>query len=526
MNRRGGYRRCAGAWIALGGIALGLALVPPAARGQEDDGLAAALALERALTRVIAQAEPSVVSIARVRLAPQLTGRDQLNPFGLDFRDANARQDRINPDSPDFIPNEFGAGVVVSPEGLADERFILTNYHVVRGGPAAGAGAPSGETRLFVRFAGDRGYEASILAADPRSDLAVLKIDYAQLGQKPADIKPLKLRTEPAPLKKGQLVVALGNPYAIARDGSASASWGLVSNFSRRPAPPPAQDGESAIRKETLHHLGTLLQVDTRLNLGTSGGALVDLRGELVGITTSLAALEGYEKSAGFAVPIDEVTRRIIGDLCRGHEVEYGFLGLQPDNVYPDEMRRRAPELGRTSAARIASIIAGSPASDAGLMREDIVLEVNGTPVHDRVELMRLVGQLPPEATAQLRVWRYRTRSELTPTVKLGKWPVFDDEGIIATRPRYPDWRGLAVDYPSGRKKYFDWPHEYHRAVVITSVAAGSRAQQAGLYEGEFISEVNGEAVRTPHEFHAAVSAQKGDVTLLLVGDKRVVVRP
>jgi serine protease Do len=299
----------------------------------------------------------------------------------------------------------------------------------------------------------------------------------------------------------------------------------MISNISRRPAPVEPTIDDTSISKETLHHLGTLLQVDTRLNLGTSGGALVNLRGELVGITTSLAALQGYEKSVGYAVPIDAVTRRIIRDLCLGHEVEFGFLGLMPENVLPEEIQRRAPDLRQYSAAKVVSVIPGSPSAEAGLTRDDWVVEVNGEPVKNRVDLMRLVGQLPPESSVRLRVWRVRAQRELTPTVKLGKWPVFDDEGIIATVPRYPDWRGLAVDYPTGRKKYFDWPHEFHKAVVITKVVAGSKSQTAGLHEGEFITRVNGQPVQTPGEFHMAVKSQEGDVTLELVGDRRVVIR-
>ena len=138
------------------------------------------------------------------------------------------------------------------------------------------------------------------------------------------------------------MVLSLGNPYAIARDGSASVSWGMIGNISRRPAPVRQRDLGPPEAK-TIHQYGTLLQVDTRMELGTSGGALVDLRGKLVGITTSLAALEGYEKSVGFAIPIDSFSRRVIETLCRGYEVEYGFLGLTPLPVLPGPTAPRRP---------------------------------------------------------------------------------------------------------------------------------------------------------------------------------------
>lgn len=500
---------------------------PVYAQNPEPNGVGAAVALERAFIQVAAKAEGGVVSIARVRQSAQpRTANAFNNPFGLDFRNADARQERNIPDSPDFIPSEFGAGIILAPDGRPEDRVILTNYHVVRGGPIAGPRAPAGETRLFARFAGGRHCELSIIAADPRSDLAVLKIEFGQLNQRPENLQALKLRGDAEPIRKGQFVLALGNPYAIARDGSASVSWGMISNISRRPAPLEPLTDETILRKETLHHLGTLLHIDSRLDLGASGGALVDLNGELAGITTSLAALQGYEKSVGYAIPVDSVTRRIINDLCQGYEVEYGFLGMQPDNLYLDELTRRAPDVGRATAARVASIIPNSPAAKADLSRDDVILEVNGQPVRSRVDLMRLVGQLPPETTARLRIWRPRAQSELSPAVRLAKWPVFDDEGIIATVPRYPDWRGIAVDYSTGRKKYFDWPHEFNDAVVITKVAPGSRAQTAGLREGEFIAAANGRPVGTPSEFQSAIAGQTGDVVLELVGGRQVTVKP
>src|SRR5262249_42495116 len=139
------------------------------------------------------------------------------------------------------------------------------------------------------------------------------------------------------PVRKGQIVIALGNPYAIARDGSASATWGIVSNISRQAMAEGEPTDSEARRNETIHHLGTLIQLDARLDLGTSGGALLNLQGELIGMTTSLAAIVGYEKSAGFAIPFDDSMKRIIESLRQGKEVEYGFLGVTPGEILPGE---------------------------------------------------------------------------------------------------------------------------------------------------------------------------------------------
>src|SRR5262249_34201964 len=155
------------------------------------------------------------------------------------------------------------------------------------------------------------------------SDLAVLKIAAN-------DLKPIRIGNASA-IRKGQFVIALGNPYQIARDGTASASWGIVGNLVRQAELDPDVPLRERPQKR-LQNQGMLIQIDTRLDLGTSGGALIDLHGNLVGITTSLASIVGYEKSAGYAVPIDDSTRRIIEALRQGREVEYGFLGVDMHN--------------------------------------------------------------------------------------------------------------------------------------------------------------------------------------------------
>jgi len=501
--------------ISLALLAIGLAgFLPQFARADDAQGLAAAASLERVFVDVIRRVEPSIVSIARVRPS---TGVNRFSPFD----DPESRLDADRPENPDFVPNEFGAGVIIVPPGGGGQRYILTNYHVVHGGPSAKAG----ESQIYVRFGDRRGYYAQILAGDPRSDLAVLSIDYTALGLKPADLKPVSLRSETVPLEKGQLVLGLGNPYAIARDGSPTASWGMISNVSRRPAPTRVREFGLPQSDTSIHQFGTLLQVDTRMELGTSGGALVNLRGELIGITTSLAALEGYERSVGFAIPIDEFTRRVIDTLCHGYEVEYGFLGLTLKTILPDQLHRRyGVNLKQASAVEVKTILPNSPAAIAQLRQEDMILEIEGHPLLDQFDLMRFVALYGPEATVRLRVWRPSESAELTLAAKLGKWPVMEDDAIIATSRRYPPWRGLIVDYPTGRYKYLGWPPQFRDAVVVASVGARSPAQSAGLAEGDFIVSVNGVPVRTPGEFQDAIRGADGPVILELVDHRKVTV--
>lgn len=475
--------------------------LPAVAFAQESSGLAAVAAIEDAFVKVIEQAEPSVVAISREKARAGLA-RVRPNAFNR-FQPIEVPEPAN--DEPDLLSADWGAGLVVGEDGL-----IVTNLHVVSGGSVEGRGGES-EYRLRVRLSDRREYFATIRAADPRSDLAVLKI--AATG-----LKPIKLG-DGSKLKKGQLVVTLGNPYAIAGDGSASASWGIVANLSRKAALEGQRRGE-----ETLHHFGTLIQIDARLNLGTSGGAVVNLRGELVGITTSLAALAGYEKTVGFAVPIDDWSRRVIDTLKKGLEVEYGFLGITPGD---SEMAVRnginLNQINQPGAAFVAAAHQNSPASLGKVRGGDLILAVNDRPILSMSDLLREVGKLSPGDTARLRIWRAEERRELMLPVVLGKWPVPDHEQIIATQRRYPTWRGLVVDYSTARLRISDPTNIKALGVLITEVDPDSPAAKANLQPGSFVVQVNGKPVRSPQEFHDVVKSLSGPATLdMIVGDATV----
>jgi serine protease Do len=255
------------------------------------------------------------------------------------------------------------------------------------------------------------------------------------------------------------------------------------------------------------------MQIEQRLPIGTSGGPVINLRGELVGVASSLAAIEGYERSGGFAIPIEPDTRWIIESLLAGREVEYGLLGVGPGKTALDAVL--AERLQQPTAATVSNVSPGSPAALAELKSGDLIVAVDGQPTRSDIELMRQVTLRPPESVVQLTV--YRRGTELMLKAKLGKWSVADDEGIVASERRYALWRGIAVDYPTARKRFWSPPADVPAAVVITEVERESAAPTARLDPGEFISHVNRTPVKTPAEFADAVKSLKGDVTLRLL---------
>jgi len=451
--------------LAAGAFSIALILAhglfaPLGASAQQPTGLAAAMALEEAMVETIEKCEKSVVAVARTR--------KRLGDRLLD---------------PDFIPTEYATGVVVGREGL-----ILTVYHAL--------GDP--EANDYAVWVDGRGHRATIKAADPTYDLAVLEIEADSLTPIPMG--------DAEDLKKGQIVIALGNPLAIARDGSVSATWGIVSNLHRKAAPRPDAESDAG-QKDMLHHFGTLIQTDARLQRGTSGGALLNLKGEMVGLTSAAAALPGSEKPAGFAIPVGDTFRHVVQQLKLGRTVAYGFLGVAPDESHGDHR----------DGVRIVNVVRGTPADSAGLQAGDFITHVGGQRLHSAGDLILRVSSYPAGRIVPIRFTRPRAPAPMLRNVTLSKKHVRSERPTIATTPP-KQWRGLTVDYPTAHPRFVELSHDADPdgCVVVTDVEPDSPAWKAGLRSGLFVTHVGARRVKTPHEFHRAAALYRGDVKLRL----------
>ena len=452
---------------------------------QEPSALQAALALEKLLQDAIARAEKSVVAIARVR-------NDAADPAQAAAELIPSLPGAIAPTDPDFIPNDFGAGVVIDPGGL-----IITNYHVV--------GDPT--TSEHYVWTERRPYKAQVIAADPWTDLAVLKIAATGLKRMPLG--------DGSRVRKGQIVIALGNPHAIARDGEVSASWGIISNLLRR-APRDPDRVNNAGKRDTLHHFGTLIQTDAKLNLGFSGGALINLQGEMVGLTVSYTAAAGYESTAGFAIPVNQAFRRTMETLQRGRKPEFGFLGVELEPIALE--LRQSGVIG----ARLTNVIPATPAFRADLRAGDVISRINGEPVRNDDDLIRLVSSLPPETEAEFTIIRGnlqngRTRS-VTKPVLLSKKSVASVRPLFGTAPER-SWRGSQVEFVTASPDFRSLAHliDAGGCVRFSHVERDSPAWRAGLRLGMLATHVQRRRIRTPSDFYEAVNGDDGEVRIRIL---------
>ena len=467
-----------------------LFLVAPALPGfaDEDDGKALLRALEAKVARAVKEARPALARIYVSRsdayenaVWGETTGNTAAGELGR--FDADAARKRVPTDArnrvrilraieehdlsaPRIVPESFGSGIVIDPKGL-----VLTCSHVVRDAK-----------RVYVRLPGKGGSWADIHASDPRSDLAVLR-----LLDPPAGLVAMPLG-KGGRVREGQFVISMANGYEPGFRAEPTAKHGLV-NALRQQA--PSKDEEAENNKKTLTQFGTLLEVDAKAAPGCSGGVLVDLDGKAVALTTAIAAVAGAEP-AGFAMPFDTNTRRIIEVLKRGGEVEYGFLGvtLQRDNR------------GMDTGARLQTVVPGSPAFRSGLRPFDLIRAVDGKPVRNNADLFLFIGMALAGNTARIDVQRVGGRA--TCNVTLAKYSVFG-KVIAANRP--PARFGLRVDYNSimaQRNPFlFRWPAD---GVSIREVVPGSPADKARLQPDKLLTHVNGRAVLTPADYYKAIA--------------------
>ena len=413
---------------------------------------------------VVKKVLPTVVKISSSKVVKTPAGfRGMPNdPFFRQFFGGNMPEEQRE--------RGLGSGVIVSPEG-----YILTNNHVV-----------DGATDIRVTLADQREVKGRVIGTDPKTDIAVLKVDSSSL--------PSIVIGDSSKVQVGDYALAVGNPFGVGQ----TVTMGIVSATGRT-------------------HLGIedyedFIQTDAPINPGNSGGALVNDRGELVGINTAIIA-HGSEgnQGIGFAVPVN-LARTVMDEILKNGKVTRAYLGIVPQDVTPTI----AKAFGETEprGALVSDVTPNSPAQRSGLQRGDIILELNGKPVVDSNQLRMSVSMMHPDASVSLKVLRNGNEREMT--VNLGELPVKEASLQNSGNGTKSALSGVSVDdLDSQTARQLGLPSSAS-GVVVTGISPSSAAADSGLQRGDVIHEVNRQAVKNTSDFERAMRNSK-DETLLLV---------
>ncbi len=427
----------------------------------------------KAFASVARAVSPSVVFIQVEGQAPR-----SASPFGpgLPFSDEFFRRffgDQFPPQQPDSRPRIFGqgSGFVFRSEGEG-RAYIMTNNHVVENAE-----------RITVRFDDGTELEAEVVGTDPQSDVAVIAVD----AERALPALPL---AESANLEVGEWVVAIGSPFGL----RSTLTVGVVS-----------ATGRTSVG---INDYEDFIQTDAAINPGNSGGPLVNLDGAVVGMNTAIFTRSGGYMGIGFAIPIDLV-KNIAGQLIDTGSVTRGFLGVMIQPLTPD--LAEAFGIDRNEGILVAQVSEDSPAAEAGLRDGDVIVGYRGKPVQDVGDFRNQVALTPPDTRTSLTVLRDGQRRELQVTIGTlegaevaGQSSSTARELGLAVQPLTPDM-AEALDIEPGQ------------GVVISEVAPGSPADQAGLAPGNVVLEVNRTPIDGVEEFFDAIRNSANQRAVLLV---------
>src|SRR5687767_13051784 len=421
-------------------------------------------ALEEAFTAVADRVTPAVVNVSGVpdRSAPPSGGGEGDERFREFFGDD--LYERYFRRRPRDEGRASGSGVIVDPKG-----YILTNNHVIENA-----------RDITVRLSDSRKFPATLVGRDPKTDLAVLKVDA------PAPL-PVAELADSDRLRVGQWAIAIGNPFGLDR----TVTVGIISATAR-----------TRVGVATYENF---IQTDASINPGNSGGPLLNLDGRVIGVNTAIVA---SGQGIGFSIPINEA-RLVMNQLIKTGRVVRGWLGVAIQDV-TDEL---SPAFGvrEREGVLVADVIKGGPAEKAGVRPGDVVVEFNGGKIKEVPDLQRRVAGVTPGETVKLTV--VRDKQTVVVSVAIGEMPAEDT--AVAAVERETEGLGMQVEAlaPDAAER-LGLP--FSQGLIVTDVAGGGPADRAGLRRGDVILEVDRRPVTDLAALRRALSAAPADKAVLL----------
>jgi serine protease Do len=431
--------------------------------------------LSSAFTRVAKQAVPAVVFIEVEKTLETGQGPFNFNDPSDLFNDEFFRRffgDRFRKAPRKYRQKGLGSGFIISHDG-----YVLTNYHVV--GDA---------DRIVVKLANGREVQAKLIGADPKSDVAVIKI----AGD---DLPVLSLGNSDT-LEVGEWVMAIGNPFGLTH----TITVGVVS-----------AKGRSGMGIEDYEDF---IQTDAAINPGNSGGPLLNLQGKVIGINTAIFSRSGGYMGIGFAIPIN-MAMAIEQQLVTTGKVSRGYLGVHIQSL-SDELAKSF-DLQTTRGVLIADVSKGSPADKAGLKAGDVVVAYDGKPVNDASQLRNLVAMTSPGSRVKVDVIRDGARQELTVTIA----ELTDELMASSGHSELLDRLGFSVQELTPELAQ-QFGYEEGQGVLVSQVETGSPAASVGMHPGILIRQVNRKAVHDMETFMQALAeSEKTGRVLFLLQDRQ-----
>jgi Do/DeqQ family serine protease len=426
-----------------------------------------AMAMKSSFAPVVQRTAPAVVNISAKRVV-----RQQVDPFWQMFG-LGVPQQRL--------AQSLGSGVIVRADGI-----VVTNNHVVEGGQ-----------EITVALNDRREFPAKVLLADPRTDLAILKIDLPG-----SERLPVLAMDDSGDTQVGDLVLAIGDPFGVGQ----TVTNGIVSALNR--ITDPTGEGGSAY-----------IQTDAAINPGNSGGALVDMDGDLIGVNSFILSRSGSSSGVGFAIPASVVRRVVETAVGGGRAVVRPWLGARTQTV-TSEMARSLG-LSRPQGALVADLYPNGPAAKAGLRQGDVVLQADGRALADAADLAYVIRNHRPGESIQLAVRRANGQEQ---TVALRAEPApatpARDERTIAGRNPFAGATVVNLSPAVADEMGMD---PLIGPGVLISNATGIAAQRAGLKRGDIVREVNGVKIGNVRDLTAATAAEVRAWRVTIERDGRVV---
>ena len=440
-------------------------------------GLGAVSAQPVDLTQAAEASVHAVVHIRSTQLGRTQTVRTMPDIFDFFFGDPRGQERQVKTQ-----PRVgFGSGVIISTDG-----YIVTNNHVVEDAD-----------EITVKLNDEREFKGRIIGTDPDTDLALLKIE----GD---DFPTLPVGDSDA-LKVGEWVLAVGNPFSL----SSTVTAGIVS-AKARDIGSSAANGQGAT-------IQSFIQTDAAINQGNSGGALVNARGELVGINAMLYSPTGSYSGYGFAIPTN-IMKKVVSDLKQYGTVQRALLGirggdfsteLQMSDEQVEDIKKRADELGVTEGVYVAEVLDGGSA--AGILQEkDVIIKLDGQKIHKFTDLQQILAKHRPGDKVKATIVRDKKEKEVTLTLKnsQGNTKVVKDRGM--------EILGAAFKPVStGLKRQLNLGY----GLEVTGVSTG-KMKDAGIRKGFIILKVNGKSMKTVDDLEAELKAatQSPEQVLFITG--------